>query len=202
MLPCTPPVTSLEPYEVKGLWFESTRGYVLHTHGPEKLAQLDRRMQQWQGVLLEPTSAQWYPEEALQRLLGVLRADLSDGSPGDFIHLLDEITVAGIGRFFRLALSVPSASFVLRKSPVFWRLLRRGPAEHDVEFTADRVRMRYRDFPYFDDENYRLMTVGTVRGLLRASGTTDAIVEVASHDRDSLITDVWLQSPTSSRVLP
>lgn len=189
-------MTSADAYEVKGLWFESTRGYVLRLHGPERLAELDRRMQAWRGVLLEPTSAQWYPEEALQRLLGVLRAELSDGTPEDFAHLLDEISVAGIGRFFRLVLSMSSASFVLRKSPVFWRLLRRGPGEHEVECTPDRVRMLYRAFPYFDDENYRLMTVGTVRGLLRASGTTDATIEIASHDRDSLVTDVWLRPRT------
>ena len=51
--------TSSDAYEVKGLWFESTRGYVLRLHGAERLAELDRRMQAWKGVLLEPTSAQW-----------------------------------------------------------------------------------------------------------------------------------------------
>ena len=179
-------MTSSDAYEVKGLWFESTRGYVLRLHGAERLAELDRRMQAWKGVLLEPTSAQWYPEAALQRLLWVLRAELSDGTPEDFVHLLDEISVAGIGRFFRLVLSVSSASFVLRKSPVFWRLLRRGPGEHEVECTPDRVRMRYRDFPYFDDVLYRHYLRALLGSLVRPSLGRDPTVELVAHGGDWL----------------
>ena len=177
--------------EVKGIWFDTARGWLRREVGEEKLARIDARVSPaHRGVLLEPVVAEWYPEEALAELLAAMRAELTDGSRREFMRLIEEITLEGVGRFFRLVLSLASPRFVLRKVPVLWNRLRRGDGRVDVEITTDRIKLHYRDFPYFDAENYRLMTVATLAGVCKAAGSQTPRVEIVGWTHDSLDVDV------------
>lgn len=178
--------------EVKGIWFESARGWLLRTHGPEALVRVEQRLDpELRGLLREPMASQWYPESSLAALLVATRDELTDGSARGFIAMVEDITLDGVGRFFRLVLSLASPGFVLRKVPVLWNRMRRGAGRVEVETRPDRVRLRYREFPWFDDENYRLMTVATIQGICRAAGSRAPVAEVVQWSPDTLDVDVF-----------
>jgi hypothetical protein len=179
--------------EVKGIWFDSAARWLRRTRGPDAAARLDALVSEaHRGILLDPVVFDWYPEAALGDLLAAVRVELTDGSAGAFVHIIEEITLDGVGRFFRLVLSLASPSFVLRKVPILWGRMRRGAGRVEVDATLQRVRLRYRDFPYFDDENYRLMTVATLGGVCRAAGAKAPSVEIVAWTADSLDVDVRL----------
>ncbi|MBC8069578.1 MAG: hypothetical protein IAG13_14670 [Deltaproteobacteria bacterium] len=178
--------------EVKGIWFESTRGWLLRTHGPEALARVEQRLApELRGLLRDPMASQWYPESALAELLAATRAELTDGSARGFVAMVEDITLDGVGRFFRLLLSLASPGFVLRKVPVLWSRMRRGSGRVEVETLSDRVRVRYSEFPWFNDENYRLMTLATIQGICRAAGSRAPVAEVVQWSHDTLDVDVF-----------
>ncbi len=144
----------------------------------------------YRGILLDPLPGEWYPEAALGELLAAVRAELTDGSAEAFVQVIEDVTLDGVGRFFRLVLALASPGFVLRKVPVLWHRMRRGVGRVDVEAVHDRVVLRYRTFPYFDDENYRLMTVGTLRGVYRAAGAATPQVQILDWGPDRLDVEV------------
>ena len=177
--------------EVKGIWFDSARTFVLRRHGPDVLARLVAELPpEIQPVLRDPIAAEWYPEECLAHMLAAVRRQLTDGSQSDFMRLLEEITIDGVGRFFRLVLSLSSPTFVLKKVPVLWGRMRRGQGRVEVEVRDAVVQVRYADFPWFDDENYRLMTLATLRGVARACGARSAWAEPVRWTADSFVVDV------------
>lgn len=173
--------------EVKGIWFDSAARWLRHTHGPGVLARVDARVAApHRGILLDPVVFDWYPEAALQQMLAAVRDELTDGSDAAFVRLMEEVTLDGVGRFFRLVLSLASPSFVVRKVPVLWGRMRRGQGRVEVEPAGRAIALRYRDFPWFHDQNYRLMTVGTLRGVCRAAGAKAPSVEITAWTPDSL----------------
>lgn len=173
--------------EVKGIWFDSASRWVRRTHGLEALARVDARVSaEHRGILLDPVAFEWYPEAALGDLLAAVRAELTDGTADAFVRVMEDVTLDGVGRFFRLVLSLASPSFVLRKVPVLWGRMRRGAGGVQVEVERQRVVLRYREFPYFEDENYRLMTVGTLRGVCRAAGASAPSVEISRWTPDAM----------------
>lgn len=178
--------------EVKGIWFDSAARWVRTTRGEDALARVDARVSApHRGILLDPVAFRWYPESALGELLAAVRAELTDGSDAAFVQVMEEVTLDGVGRFFRLVLALASPSFVVRKVPVLWTRMRRGAGRVDVQVQPTHVRLLYRDFPYFHDDNYRLMTVGTLRGVARAAGAKAPTVEIAGWSSDSLDVDVF-----------
>lgn len=177
--------------EVKGIWFDSARGWLDRHHGRARLERIDARVApQYRGILRDALTSGWYPEEALAEMLFAMRAELTDGSREAFIGIIESITLEGVGRFFRLVLSLASPTFVLRKVPVLWDRMRRGAGRVEVEVLPDRVRLHYREFPWFGDENYRLMTVGTLTGICKAAGARAPQVEIVDWGRDRLDVDV------------
>ena len=177
--------------EVKGIWFESVRSYVLRHHGQDALDRMIAEVPPpMQAALREPIASQWYPEPNLAHMLAAVRAQLTDGSRPDFTRLLEEITIDGVGRFFRLVLALASPAYVLRKIPVLWGRMRRGEGSVSVAPTDGGVQVRYADFPWFDDENYRLMTLASLRGIARACGARSAWAEPVRWTRDSFVVDV------------
>ena len=63
-----------------------------------------------------------------------------------------------------------SAGFVLRKVPVLWTRLRRGPAKLRAEVTNDgRVLIHYEDFRYCRDPLYRLLSIANCQALVLAA---------------------------------
>ena len=177
--------------EVKGIWFDSALRWLERTHGPGAAARLDARVSApYRGILTEPLAFQWYPEAALAELLPAMRAELTDGSDEAFVSVVEQITLDGVGRFFRLVLSLASPAFVVRKVPVLWGRMRRGAGRVEVESGDGVVHLHYRDFPWFADDNYRLLTVGSLRGVCAAAGAKDPDVTIVGATDDTLDVDV------------
>ena len=175
------------PSEVKGLWFVAARRWVVQDLGEEALRAV---LGELQGVareaLEDPLPSHWYPEEALQKGLDAARRVLVADDPDRMLDLLERVTLIGINAFWRTALRVTTTAFALRALPVSWKHIRRGPGSMDVEIEDGVARVQYREFPYFDDPNYRLLVLGTLRPLLRCSTGQDVPVTIASYTKHAL----------------
>jgi hypothetical protein len=156
-------------YEVKGLWFVSASDWLTRVHGVEARQRVARHMGEHGGLLQDAIASEWYPERALQDALAGLRAELAEGDPDRFVEVVRNMVGSGIGRFFRLMLQLGSASFVLRKVPVLWTRVQRGPGHVSVDSQPDRAVIRYRNFPFFSDPNYPLMTGASLQAMVQAS---------------------------------
>ena len=173
--------------EVKGSWFVTARTY-LHAKGGDELLERVARFVPDDGrhSLFEPLASDWYPEALLQQALAGMRAELADGSSHRFLTVMQECTAIGINRFFRVLLRMSSTEFVLRQVPTMWRQIRRGAGEVSVETTPKATVLHYRAFPYFDDENYRLLTRGSLASLVMTSTGEAAEVHVDHYGSDWL----------------
>ena len=143
-------------HEAKGIWFASMRRYLEEHHLLETvLPELspDARRAMDQAIVSE-----WYPETALADALRVMRELICKGDAREFELLMRTSTEDGIHRFFRILLRASSYTFLLKQVPTMWARIHRGPAKVKVKVEADHVFVTYRDFPFFDDENYRLLT--------------------------------------------
>lgn len=156
-------------YEVKGLWFSSTRDWLMRVHGHDACERVARHMGEHAYLLEDPISSEWYAEEALQGALEGLRRELADGRAERFVEVVREMVLSGIGRFFRFMLQLGSTDFVLRKVPVLWNRVQRGAGEVTVDSQPDRAVVRYRNFPYFGDPNYPLMTKASLQAMVQAA---------------------------------
>lgn len=159
----------MDDSEVKGLWFASTRAYLHGEGGDALLETLAAQMYRHADVLREPVVGAWYPEAALHELL----ESLWHWTGRDRVAFVDHTAGAthqGVGKFFKILISLGSPNFVLRKVPVMWGRLRRGDtAEIEVEPGPVETLVSYRRFPWFRHEVYQLMTLGSLRGVVEMS---------------------------------
>ncbi len=182
--------------EVKGVWFVSARAWleergVLMT-AAKPLPPAVR------SALLEPMPTAWYPEETLQQAMSGVRATLArDGD--QFIDAMDGCTVIGTSRFFRALLRLATPGFVLRQVPAMWRHIRRGDAHVDVVVEGDSARIEYSAFPFFGDENYRLLTEASLRAVVRTCTGRNPKVTIAKWSADALTVDLrWTARRTAA----
>lgn len=173
--------------EVKGAWFVAARAWLDDRGALEATAQVLPR--DVRTALLEPIPASWYPEELLQEALRGLRENVVPDAAG-FVDAMDGCTVIGTSRFFRAMLRVASPGFVLRQVPTMWRHIRRGDANVAVKLHDDKAQIAYSGFPYFSDENYRLLTEGSLRALVRTCTGRDPKVALLRSTADSLNVEV------------
>lgn len=183
------------PHEVKGIWFASGRAFLVANYDEATYRGLLREMGEWAPVLDEPDHSEWYPEAALQTMLRAIDTSLAHGDSDAFTTIMRRSTHHGIGKFFRILMRLGSAAFVLRKVPVMWARIRRGPGGPTVDSELERSIVRYGDFPYFDDPLYRLLTVGSLQGLVETSTGQIPVVNVLEHGPAHL--DVEVIHPTS-----
>lgn len=177
--------------EVKGLWFTVGRKYIVDTYGQETLDACIARLGERHGaVLADPLSSAWYPEEALQQTLGVLHVVVAREDPELYVRILEECSLLAVHHFFRALLRLVPPPTMLRKVPKMWTLIRRGAGRVTVDADETHAVVRYAEFPYFDDVNYRLLTLGAIRSLMTLCGARQARVELAAHTHDSLAVDV------------
>jgi hypothetical protein len=118
-----------------------------------------------------------------------------------FVEAMDGCTMIGISRFFRALLRVATPAFVLRQVPTMWRQIRRGDARVSVTIDGDRARIQYAQFPYFSDENYRLLTEGSLRAVVRTCTGHAPKVTLLRSTSDSLNVEVQWR-PERSTVRP
>jgi len=177
--------------EVKGLWFTVGRKYILETYGQETLDACVARLGDRHGpVLAEPLSSAWYPEETLQQTLGVLHVVVAGEDTELYVRMIEECSLIAVHHFFRALLRLVPPATMLRKVPKMWTLIRRGAGHVTVDADETHAVVRYSEFPYFDDVNYRLLTLGAIRSLMTLCGARHARVELAAHTHDSLTVDV------------
>ena len=100
--------------------------------------------------------------------------------------MIEDCTEHGISRFFKVLLRLTTPQFVLKQVPTLWRQMRRGCGAVDVVVEENVVTVRYSDFPYFGDRRYRLLTEGTLRGLIRVATKRKAVLRISDFGADWL----------------
>jgi hypothetical protein len=177
--------------EVKGLWFAVARRYLVDRYHPD----LPRRMAELMApelrhAILDPMRSAWYPEACLQESLRAFDDLVTRGDRKRLIAALEECTLNGVHRFFQGLLRLTSPDFLLRRTPMLWSYVRRNQGSVSIETDAERAIVRYVDFPYFDDERYRLLALGTLRPLATLCGGTDPRAEEVGYGKDWLTVEV------------
>jgi hypothetical protein len=176
-------MTAIAKSEVKGMWFSTARRYILERAGEEALQVMSYRVDRaYRDVILEPLPSEWYPERALQQAMSAMHAVVAGGKDAVFVEAMEACTTLGIHHFFRALMRLGSPAYILRKTPAMWNHIRRGAGQVAVEADDRLAVIRYTEFPYFRDPNYRLLTIGAVRALIRICGHSQPIVEVAEYD--------------------
>jgi hypothetical protein len=179
------------PSEVKGLWFVVARRYILEQHDPELIGAMASTMSpQYRAALLDPLRSHWYPEACLQESLHAFHKLVAQGDERRMLRAMEDCTLQGINRFFEVLLRVTTPRYVMKKMEVLWRYVRRGQGSLGIEADDERAICRYVDFPYFDDVNYRLLALGTLRPLATLCRGTNPKAEVIGFGRDWLDVEV------------
>ncbi len=183
---CASTITDVQ--QVKGLTFDTAARYFNENFGAAR----------WEALLaaLPPDTAElirtaqineWYPESELRKLIHQIYQQIAERDAERFLEIVRGLALTGISRFFRVVINFASGRFVLRKLPVFWRRLRRGPATLTTEIDdAGRVLIHYDDFVYCHDPIYRLLSIGNCQALVVAATKQVPKAEILAHDRISM----------------
>ena len=172
--------------EIKGIGFVTARRLLVERYPRELEAAISAMPREHRSALAEPLASHWYPEEALQAAMSAVFGVVARSDKDVMTGLLEECTVIGVNHFFRIALRLTTTTFALRMIPVAWDHLRRGPGAVKVGIEGRIAYVEYQTFPYFDDLNYRLLVLGTLRPLLRLSTGRAPDVEIEKYTKDSL----------------
>ncbi len=177
--------------EVKGLWFVVARRYLIDHHDPD----LPRRMAELvdpalTAAILDPMRSNWYPEACLQQFMQAFDELVTHGDRKRLTATFEECTLQGVHRFFQALLRLTSPDFLLKKTPTLWNYVRRGAGYVTVEADEARAIVRYRDFPYFEDRNYHLLALGTLRPLATLCGGTNPRADALDYGKDWLDVEV------------
>ncbi len=171
-------------YECKGIWLVTAQRFLDRRYAPDALdAHLSAEAR---DILADPVASEWYPETLLAEVLAAMRAALAGGNAERYELLLEEIAEFGVHRFLSAVLHLTSPSFMLGRVPTLWRILRRGPAQILLEPLPNATAVRYGNFPFFADENYRLLARASIRVLLRLTGIASPQVDITDWTPTSL----------------
>jgi hypothetical protein len=169
------------------VWFTTSRRYVLEAHGEEALVAMSHRVDRaYREIIVDPFPSEWYPERALQQAMHAMHGILARGDDDAFTDVMEACTKLGIHHFFRALMRMSSPAVILRKTPAMWNHIRRGAGAVAVEADDRSGTLRYTEFPYFRDPNYRLLTIGAVRALVRVCGGEVRELEVLHHAWDAM----------------
>jgi hypothetical protein len=173
--------------EVKGVWFVSMRAWLGdHASADERAAMLEAILSEYRPAFADPLVSEWYPEPMLASALYAAHRVLAEGDDERFVRIIEGCTEVGVNRFFRLLLRLSSVGFVAKLVPTMWKQIRRGVGEVHVETVGDEARIFYRRFPRFADPLYPLMTLGSLRALVRISTGAEPVVEIRDRGADFL----------------
>ncbi len=173
--------------EIKGVWLVTAKRFVLASHGQEALDAIASHLApESRGAVLEPVTSAWYPEEVLQGALAGIHREVAKQSDEVYLRMMRECTELGVSRFFRVLLRLSTPGFVLAQVPSMWAHIRRGAGKVTVESTPDGTLVRYREFPYFDDPRYRLLTQGSLQGLMKLTTRQQPRVRLGEFGSDWL----------------
>ena len=173
--------------EVKGIWFVASRDYALEVHGRHTFEELLHKVPlKFRDIYGAPIPSAWYPEEALQEALSILHELVAQGNDARFERIVEGCTEKAIHRVFQMLMTVSSPGLVLRMVPTMWRQLRRGAGHVDVEQHDGHTLVRYSEFPWFNDRLYRILTIGSLRAVVRQCTSSAPRIDVLDYTRSSL----------------
>jgi hypothetical protein len=177
--------------EVKGLWFVVAKRYLIDRYDPELPARMAALVDEpLRHAFLDPVRSGWYPEACLTQFMRAFDELVTHGDQRKLVLAFEECTLQGVHRFFQALLRLTTPEFLLRRTPVLWSYVRRNQGRLTVEADPQRAIIRYVDFPYFDDVNYRLLALGTLRPLATLCGGTSPRADVLGYGRDWLDVEV------------
>lgn len=183
--------------EVKGLTFVTARRHFVETLGePAFEALIAKLPTRTRALFSDAKINEWYPEGELRRFIHLVHRELAEGDDARFLVIARELAGAGISSFFRMILGLTSGRFVLKKIPVLWRRLRRGPAELSVETAEDgRILIHYENFRYCRDPIYRLLSIANCQAAVVAATKKVPAAEVLEHAGSSMTLAFDLSKP-------
>jgi hypothetical protein len=178
---------------VKGATFDTAKRYFPAMVGDERWASVLAALPNETAALIDEADInEWYPESELRRLIYEIHGQLAAGDDEQFLAIARGLMLAGVSRFFRVLINFASAQFVLRKVPVVWARIRRGPAILTSEVEADgRVLIHYDDYIYSDDAVYRLLSIANCQALVVAATKQVPRAEVRCFDARSMTLEFW-----------
>ena len=158
--------------QVKSLTFATMRDFLPERLGPDRWQRLrDELDPDVLALLDEVEPGTWVAEDHMHQLMAAMYRRALDADDEAFLAVVRGLAAAGISRFMRVFLGLTSARFVLKKVPVVWRQLRRNAGEVESVVEGQRVRVRYRGFPYFAEPAYRLLSLGNCQALAFAASS-------------------------------
>ncbi len=170
------------------MWFVAARDYARDLHGQVVVDRLVAGSPPpYRDIYASPISSAWYPEAAFEQGLIVIYDVMTEGNDLMFERIMEGCTEHGIHRLFRMLLRASSPSFVLRRVPTMWCQVRRGAGHVDVEQRIDgETQITYSELPWFHNPLYRMLTVASLRALVRCCTGESPRIEVQSHTRSTL----------------
>jgi hypothetical protein len=173
--------------EVKGVWFVCMHAWMAaHATAAERAAVTAGIVPRYRTAFADPLISEWYPEPMLASALQAAHQVLARGDDRRFVEIIEGCTEIGVNRFFRLLLRMSSVGFVAKLVPTMWKQIRRGAGEVQVEMVGQEARLFYQRFPRFSDPLYPLMTLGSLRALVRISTDGEPSVEILERGEQSL----------------
>lgn len=173
---------------VKSGTFETIHRYVQAEFGEDAFQELLTHLSpELAERLVQADLNGWYPEAELHEVIHAIHEHLAGGDDERFLTIARGLALAGISRFFRVVIGFASARFVLRKVPVLWTRLRRGPASLVSEVAEDgRVLVHYSDYEYCYDPVYRLLSIANCQALVVAATKEIPAAMVMRYDDTSM----------------
>jgi len=179
--------------EVKGVWFVSLREWLEANVAREVTQKINARLSPANREAMTDTlPSAWYAEEALAEALRATDAEVTHGDREALLDLIDACTQVGLSRFFKVLLRLATPRFVLLQVPTMWRQIRRGTGRVSAVPVADGIELRYTAFPYFSEPLYELLTIGSVRALMRTCTESTPELRIVHRSRDALTLRVML----------
>jgi len=180
-------MAELHPSEVKGIWFVAARDYARELHGEDVVTRLVASSPEpFRDIYAGPIASAWYPEAAFEQGLIVIYDVMTEGNDTMFERIMEGCTEHGINRVFRMLLRASSPSFVLRRVPTMWRQIRRGAGHVEVQQREGESFVHYSELPWFHNPLYRMLTLGSLRALVRCCTGEAPRIEVTDHTRSSM----------------
>jgi hypothetical protein len=177
--------------EVKGVWFLTARRHIVSAYGEEKLHAVARALSdETRAHLLEPMASAWYAEEIFQEMMAAVMSELCHGDTLAFSTFMEACTELGVNTFFRILLRITSIEFLMRKMPTLSKQYRRNDSICTVETNDERALLHWKNFPYFDDRNYRALTVATLIKTAELCTGARPKGDVIEHTRDTMTVQV------------
>jgi hypothetical protein len=184
--------------QIKGFVFATCKRYISQRFSPEVYDELVAGLpESSRQLFVDPIVSSFYGEAHMHAFVTRIHQELAKGDPELFGDIMRGIAAAGINKFFRLILSLSSASFVMRRVPLLYKRLRQGPAKLHVDEEGERFFIHYDSFPWCSDPVYRSTSMANLQAAAAAAGTPFPRVRVlrASSCSMTLIVDLGEEDP-------